>query len=51
MRSPLKALYIITPAIGRFFKGPTQLPGEHTAELQVEISAAGYTNTDTFSAG
>jgi hypothetical protein len=27
------------------FKGPTQLPGEHTAELQFKISATGYTNT------
>jgi hypothetical protein len=26
------------------FKGPTQFPGEHTAEL-VEISATGYTDT------
>jgi hypothetical protein len=32
------------------FKGPTQLPGEHTAELQYKISATGCTNTDAFSA-
>jgi hypothetical protein len=27
-------------------KGPTQLPGEHTAELQFVISDTGYTNKD-----
>jgi hypothetical protein len=45
MRSPLKALYnIITPS---HWPVP-QLPGEHTAELRVKISATGH--TDTFSA-
>jgi hypothetical protein len=33
--SLLKALYITTPAIGLFIQGPSQLPGEHTAELQI----------------
>jgi hypothetical protein len=50
MRSPIKALYIVTPAIGLFFQRTYSTPWEHTAELQVEISAMAP-QTDTFYPG
>jgi hypothetical protein len=51
MRSPLKALHIITPAIGLFFQRTYSTPWGAYSRVAVGDQCSGYANTDTFSAG